>query len=139
MASSVDVDQLLASGGEAIKKNLLQRFMSAFTTGVLYKKTGRRYTELLGNGDTLINNGYFISKATLENLNNAITSPAGGVWVNFAVGIHMDRLNELQLVITATETDEAVGADNLGTYCVTTAQIGQVVDPPYTGVVSPKH
>jgi hypothetical protein len=143
MEQRKDVDQLLSGAGQT-KQELLQRFADTFTAHTLYKKERRDgegfvHVKVLEGADNLINNGYFLSKATLETLTNAITdADKGGVWVNFAVGETNGRGDEIQLVLTAVNSNDELAADDLGNYCATTAQIGLPTDPPLTGDPSPR-
>jgi hypothetical protein len=137
-----DVTPTNGSLDGSLRQTLLDKFRNGFTTLPLFKKLvpRQKFVPLLSPGDTLINTGYFISKATLERLTNAIGQhPAGGVWINFGLGQSPDRGDELQLVLTATETAAELQPTNTGKLCVTTAQIGNPTDPPFTGMASPKN
>ena len=125
------------------RQNLLQRFQDTFTAHTLYKKEKRTgegfvHVKVLEGSDNLINDGYFLKKETLQALLDATASPDGGIWINFAVGQTIGIGDEIQLVLTATDTQEVLASDDLGLGCATTTQVIWPTDPPYSGITSPK-
>lgn len=126
-----------AGSGSVTKASLLNAFRNTFMKPVLYKKKGRRYVEVLPN-DSLSVDGYFLTKKTLRSLLNAIGPKDGYVLVNFALGDSPDSLKELQLVLTATRTNDTVDDTDMGLICFTTAPLGNPTDPPLTGDPHPK-
>ncbi|MBN8820496.1 MULTISPECIES: hypothetical protein [unclassified Spirosoma] len=135
MPTPIEIQDVAVITG-SLKAHLLKDFQTTLLDTPLYKKVGRRYQQVPDSGDTLRNKGYFIKKATLTDLLNRISEDEGGVWINFALG-HNNSVNrglEIQLVITAVDSQDRIVNSNAGTYCVTTSDSGDPTDPPHTGI-----
>ncbi len=121
------------------KKALLQAFKDTFLKHVLYRKKKDGFGKLLANKETLKNDAYFIDKSTLANiLYKIVDAEADGLWVNFGFGPTTDRGDEIQLVLTVAKSEYNNDTSDIGNYCVTTANIGNPTDPPFTGIPNPK-
>ena len=124
--------------GSPNKKNLLDDFTKLFTKRTLFAKKGVAFEEVIPKTDQLRTTAYFITQKTLKDILAKMKSENDGLWIDLGYGSTNGRGKEIQLVLTVDTSVHPTKNDNIGKFCVTTAQIGNVVDPPFTGRPHPK-